>query len=203
MEVAIVDYGMGNIDSVSRAVELCGGRSIVTSVREDLESADYIIIPGVGSFKHGIERIRHSGIDKILNNQVKEKIPILGICLGMQLLSSKGFEGGEQRGLGLIEGQVKLMESCNENENLPHIGWNEVDYVHNCPLFLDIPSGKDFYFVHSYHFDCVNNENVMASTSYCGKFSSVIQKDNIFGVQFHPEKSQRFGLMLLENFLMI
>lgn len=200
--VGIVDYQMGNLDSVSRAVEVCGCKPLLTDKKEDLATVDSIIIPGVGSFHEGMAHIKKSGLDYILKeNVIKEKIPTLGICLGMQLLATNGSEGGKIKGLGFIEGEVKLIDSC-QNENIPHIGWNSVNLIEKSPLFLDIPSGKDFYFAHSYHFQC-EKKYTIATTPYCGSFSSVIQENDIYGVQFHPEKSQKVGLMLIENFLMI
>ncbi len=200
--VVIVDYGMGNIDSVARAIEECGGKPIITNAKKDFEIATHIILPGVGSFQNGMKNIRSLDIDKILQEQVIEyNIPFLGICLGMQLLATKGYEGGETDGLGFIEGEVSLMKPLLENEKIPHIGWNEVYPSKDTSLFEGIESGKDFYFVHSYHFQCNNEDNVYATTPYCDKFISVIGKNNIMGVQFHPEKSQKTGFKLLKNFL--
>lgn len=203
MKVAIVDYGMSNLGSVSRAVEKCGGDPIITNKSSDFEIVDKIILPGVGSFRDGIHNIKKLGLDKILNKQVlKDKIPILGICLGMQLMATKGWEIEEKMGLGWINGEVKLFNQC-KSERIPHIGWNEVNFTNKSSLFKDIHSGKDFYFVHSYHFSCNNEDNILATTPYCKGFTSAIYKNNIFGVQFHPEKSQKIGLKLINNFLSI
>ncbi|MFA0833712.1 MAG: imidazole glycerol phosphate synthase subunit HisH [Methanobacterium formicicum] len=203
MKVAIVDYGMSNLGSVSRAVEECGGDPIITNKSSDFEIVDKIILPGVGSFRDGIRNIKKLGLDKILSKQVlKDKIPILGICLGMQLMATKGWEIEEKKGLGWIDGEVKLFNQC-KSERIPHIGWNEVNFINKSSLFKDIPSGKDFYFVHSYHFICNNEDNILARTPYCNGFTSAISKNNIFGVQFHPEKSQKIGLKLINNFLSI
>ncbi len=199
--VAIVDYGMCNLDSVARAVEECGGNILVTSDKRDLESVGYIILPGVGSFADAMSEIRKRSLDDVLKEQVIEKeIPFLGICLGMQLMATKGSEGGEVQGLGIIEGEVIPLESDSPETRIPHIGWNEVMHSEKSSLFEGIVSGKDFYFVHSHHFRC-NEENVIARTPYCGEFASAVSKGFAFGVQFHPEKSQKSGFKILKNFL--
>lgn len=201
-KTAIIDYGMGNLDSVFRAVELNEGSPFIAQKPGDLENATHIIIPGVGAYSAGIKNLSESGlISSIKNKAEKEKIPILGICLGMQLLSEVGYEGGKTEGLGLINGEVKLLKSQNKNERIPHVGWNEIVYNQDAALFDDIPSGKDFYFVHSYHFVCQDRGNILSTTPYCDSFVSAVIKENIFGVQFHPEKSQKYGLKLIKNFL--
>lgn len=202
--VAIVDYGMCNLDSVRRAVEECGGTPIVTDRAEDLETATHIILPGVGSFRDGMQNLRQRSLDVILREQVVgRQIPFLGICLGMQMLAAKGWEGGETDGLGWIDGEVRKLEPAGEDRRIPHIGWNEVAVVGNPPLFDGIGSAKDFYFAHSYHLSCRNEHDVLARTSYCGGFVSAVSRGQIFGVQFHPEKSQRVGFRLLRNFLSV
>lgn len=201
-KVAIVDYEMGNLDSIARAVEECGGRPVITSNRSDFKTASNIILPGVGSFAHGIANIHKLGLYETLNEEIMNQgTPCLGICLGMQLFATKGFEGGETKGLAWIDGEVRKLEPKQSGSRIPHIGWNKVTFDRPSLLFKDIPSGKDFYFVHSYHFVCKDENHILASTPYCGHFASAIYKNNIFGVQFHPEKSQRFGLQLIRNFL--
>lgn len=200
-KVAIVDYGMGNLDSIARAVEECGGSPVVTSEERDFKAADSIIVPGIGSFADGMRNVCALGLDKMLEREAKKGIPLLGICLGMQFLATVGFEGGETRGFGWIEGEVKKLEPKEPHTKIPHIGWNEVRFVKSHRLFNGVPAGKDFYFVHSYHVVCKNEEDVIARTAYGGDFVSAIQKGNILGVQFHPEKSQRFGLRVIRNFL--
>lgn len=203
-KVAIIDYGMGNLDSVARAVEICGGEPFVAKQGEELEIATHIIIPGVGSYDKGMENLIKFGLLGPLKEQAAvKKIPLLGICLGMQLLSDKGYEGKETIGLGLINGEVKLFKAENAGERIPHMGWNEVIFKRPSRLFEGIPSGKDFYFVHSYYFACGHEENILARTPYCGGFNSAIEDDNIFGVQFHPEKSQKYGLQIIKNFLAV
>jgi glutamine amidotransferase len=202
--VAIVNYGMGNLDSVYRAVEECGGNPIITNSDKDFQKANFIILPGVGSFATGISKIRESGLDEILTEQVIEKqIPFLGICLGMQLMATKGYEGVETPGLNWVQGEVVRLKPSNPDERIPHVGWNEVIFTQSAFLNEGVPSGKDFYFVHSFHLMCHNEEDVIASTPFCGKFVSAVRRDNIFGVQFHPEKSQKPGFQVIRNFLSV
>jgi glutamine amidotransferase len=201
-KVAIIDYGMCNLDSVARAIEECGGTPLVTDKKNDLELATHIILPGVGAFPDAMSEIIKRSLDKSLREQVlKKKIPFLGICLGMQLMATKGWEGEETDGLGLIEGEVKRFVPDSSDTRIPHVGWNEVNYTQKSPLFQEIPSGKDFYFVHSYHFCCQNEDDIIAHTPYCGGFVSAISRGHIFGAQFHPEKSQKPGFKVLKNFL--
>lgn len=202
-KVAIINYGMGNLDSVFRTVEICGGNPFISEKPKELEIATHIILPGVGAFASGIKNLKMLGFDQEIKKQVNEhKIPLLGICLGMQLLSEKGWEPQETDGLALIKGEVKRLQPALKDERIPHVGWNEVIFSKKSKLFKDIMTGRDFYFVHSYHLVCGNN-NVVAYTPYCNKFISAVEKENIFGVQFHPEKSQRNGLQLIKNFLTI
>ncbi len=202
LPVVIIDYGMGNLGSVVRAVEECHHQPFVTNDPEDLKKASHIILPGVGSFTNGMHNIRELGFDSALRLQaVDNSVPLLGICLGMQLLANRGFEGGQTEGLGFIPGEVKRLQPQAEAERIPHIGWNEVVIRPGAFLFNGIQSGRDFYFVHSYHFIPKDQDFIIASTPYCGEFVSAIGSKNIFGVQFHPEKSLRLGLTFLKNFL--
>ncbi len=202
--VAIVDYGMCNLDSVARAVEECGGKPVVTDQAKDLKTANRIVLPGVGAFPDAMRNIKQRSLDKIMYEQVIEKqIPFLGICLGMQLLATRGWEVEESEGLGFIPGEVERLEPFGEDTRIPHIGWNEVCFVRESPLFNGIASGKDFYFVHSYHLSPQDENNVLAGTPYGKGFVSAVQRGLIFGVQFHPEKSQRLGFQVLKNFLAI
>ena len=201
-KVAIVDYGMGNLDSVARAVEECGGDPIICEDGRDLEMAAHVILPGVGSFAVGMRNLRQRELDTILKRHVVDKgVPLLGLCLGMHLLATRGEEGGDTDGLGWVPGEVKHLKPDLYDRRIPHVGWNEVVYERNSSLFDGIPSGKDFYFVHSYHFVCQDAANVVALTPYCGGFVSAIARDHVFGVQFHPEKSQRPGFQVIRNFL--
>jgi imidazole glycerol-phosphate synthase subunit HisH len=200
--VAVVDYGMCNLDSVRRAIEECGGKAIVTDQARDLETANRIILPGVGAFPDAMRNIKALSLEHVLYDQaIEEQIPLLGICLGMQLLASKGWEGKETDGLGLIPGEVRRLKPFGDDTRIPHVGWNEVHPTQESPLFKDISSGKDFYFVHSYHFCPEHDAHILAYTPYAGGFVSAVQAGSVFGVQFHPEKSQKMGFQLLKNFL--
>jgi glutamine amidotransferase len=202
--VAVVDYGMCNLDSVRRAIEECGGTVLVTSQARDLETANRIILPGVGAFPEAMRNIKALSLGRVLYEQaINENIPLLGVCLGMQLLASKGWEGEETDGLGLIPGEVRRLDPFGTDTRIPHVGWNEVHPLHESSLFRDIAPGKDFYFVHSYHFCPKEDAHIIAYTPYAGRFVSAVQSGSVFGVQFHPEKSQKAGFQLLKNFLAI
>ena len=202
--VAIVDYGMCNLDSVARAIEECGGKAIVTDRARDLDRVNRIILPGVGAFPDAMQNIRERSLDEVLYEQVFIKeIPILGICLGMQIMATIGHEGRNVQGLGWIPGRVIRMEPFGDDTRIPHIGWNEVYPVRPSTLFSNIEPGKDFYFIHSYHFCPDDEENILARTPYGKGFVSAIQSKTIFAVQFHPEKSQHTGFKLIKNFLSV
>jgi imidazole glycerol-phosphate synthase subunit HisH len=202
MRVAIINYGMGNLDSVARAVQECGGDPVVTDQACDLEAATHIILPGVGAFALGMKNIHSLGIDAVLAEQVLERqIPFLGLCLGMQLLAERGYEPEESAGLGWINAEVRRLEPNGSADRVPHVGWNDVELLRDAPLFRGVASGTDFYFVHSYHVVCRDPADVVGRTPYCGTFVSAIGRRNIWGVQFHPEKSQRPGFHVLRNFL--
>ena len=201
---AIVDYGMCNLDSIARAVEECGGSAIVTDDPAGLNAATHIILPGVGSFADAMRNLADKRLDRALEKHViGNNIPFLGICLGMQLMATVGLEGGETAGLGWIDGQVQKLMPSGEDFRIPHIGWNEVHPQGDSPLFQGIVPGRDFYFVHSYHMVCRKPSDIAADTPYAGGFVSAVRRDHIFGVQFHPEKSQRAGFQLIKNFLSV
>jgi glutamine amidotransferase len=201
-KILIVDYGMGNLGSVRRALEECGVDAIISNDPSDCAHADHIVLPGVGAFADGMDALTDGGwVDILRTTSQEDKIPLLGICLGMQLLADKGFEGGETVGLGLIHGEVSRLVADSLETRIPHVGWNEVHHGGAHPLFRGILSGTDFYFVHSYHFLPDNIEDALASTPYCGSFVSAVARGNVCGTQFHPEKSSRAGFQLLQNFL--
>jgi glutamine amidotransferase len=199
--VAIVDYGMCNLDSIRRAVEECGGNPRITDDVREIAQAERIVLPGVGAFADAMSNLRERKLDLVLREQAANRVPLLGVCLGMQLLADAGEEGVGAEGLGLIPGRVVRLQPTEDSPRIPHIGWNEVYARSDSPLFQGIGAGKDFYFVHSFHFQCADAAHAAASTPYCGGFTSVVARDSIMGVQFHPEKSQKVGFALLRNFL--
>ena len=202
METAIIDYGMGNLLSVQRAFEKCGSDAVIIDNPLELRDAERIVLPGVGAFPDAMDNLRKNGWIEELNRAVLEKeTPILGICLGMQLLADKGYEVRECDGLGYIPGEIIRFTQTQEKERLPHVGWNEILKREDSPLFDGIADGTNYYFVHSYHFRVANEENIATVTPYCGEFVSSVIKDNIVGTQFHPEKSQKAGFKLIKNFL--
>jgi len=198
---AIVDYGMCNLGSVARAVEECGGRAVVTDDPMTLQDATHIILPGVGAFPDAMENLRTRGLDVALREQAANgAIPILGLCLGMQLMATKGYEGRETEGLNLIPGEVLRLDPVDRSERVPHMGWNEVIVSRESPLLAGVATGDDFFFVHSFHFTC-ESEYILATTQYADGFVSIVGNGRVFGTQFHPEKSQRIGFRLIKNFL--
>ena len=200
--VAIIDYGMCNLDSVARAVEECGGSPLVTDYPGDLGRADGIILPGVGAFPDAMRNLHARGFPAALEEQaLGRQIPFLGICLGMQLLAALGHEEGETPGLGWIDGEVKRLVPTDDDRRIPHVGWNQVQPARPSPLFEGLDAAKDFYFVHSYAVCPANEADVLGRTPYAGGFVSAVERGSVYGVQFHPEKSQRAGFALLRNFL--
>lgn len=194
---------MSNLGSISNALEECGAENVViaTDPRE-LKTATHIILPGVGAFKDGMDNLEKTGFKEAIKEAaLADKVPVLGICLGMQLMADKGYEGGEIEGLGLIPGVVDKLKIVDKSEKIPHVGWNEVYPKQKNPIFENIPNGTDFYFVHSYHFMPKKKANILSTTPYCGGFVSSVVRDNIVGTQFHPEKSQRPGFQILKNFI--
>ena len=202
METAIIDYGMGNLLSVQRAFEKCGSDAVIIDNPLELREAEYIVLPGVGAFPDAMENLKKNGWTEELERAVIEKeTPLLGICLGMQLLADKSYEVRECQGLGYIPGEIVRFVPETGNERIPHVGWNDIIKKQEQPILDGIEDGTNFYFVHSYHFNAKIPENVVTVTPYCGEFVSVVIRDNIVGTQFHPEKSQKAGFKLIKNFL--
>jgi imidazole glycerol-phosphate synthase subunit HisH len=200
--VAVVDYGMCNLDSVRRAFEEVGAQPFVTDEPAELERADAIVLPGVGAFPDAMRNLRRRGFDDALTKLViDEGVPFLGVCLGMQLLASSGEEVATTEGLGWFDADVVRLRPAAGDTRIPHVGWNEVDALPDSPLFAGIPPRADFYFVHSFHLQCRDAGDTLATTPYCGGFTSAVARRNVFAVQFHPEKSQAHGLRLLRNFV--
>lgn len=202
MKVLVIDYGMGNLGSVRRSLEECGAKVLVSENPADLQQASKIILPGVGAFPDGMQALRERGwADAIKNFLQDDNKSLLGICLGMQLLASSSNEGDETTGLDLIPGQVIRFVSTDKSIRIPHVGWNEVSPLNRGDLMMGIQSETDFYFVHSYHFVPDDEGSILATTPYCGHFVSAIKSGQVYGVQFHPEKSSRAGFQLLKNYL--
>ncbi len=201
--IAIIDYGVGNIFSLKSSLDKIGAEAVLTGSRETIEKCDRIILPGVGAFGDAIALLKKSGLDGIIKEECKKSKPLLGICLGMQLLFEKSFEYGEHEGLGLIKGSVVPMEGAIPKEfKIPHIGWNSLLFPKNrekSRLFKYISEGSYVYFVHSYFgTDC--KESVSALTEYGAELTAAVERKNVFGVQFHPEKSGDVGLNILKGF---
>jgi len=194
--IVIIDYGLGNLGSVKNALDKLGVDSMVSKSVKDIEKATGLVLPGVGSATEGMKNLRKSGLNKVILKQIKLKKPILGICLGMQLLFSLSEEGNTEC-LNVIEGKVKKF---NNKLKVPQIGWNQVKQKPS-KLFLSIKDKSYFYFVHSYYCQASEEKIIRGSTDYGINFTSVIEDKNIFGVQFHPEKSGENGLKLLKNFV--
>ena len=201
MTVLVVDYGMGNLASVARALEDCGARVLVSGDCRTTQAAERIVLPGVGAFPDAMERLRAAGWTEALQEAARAQgLPILGICLGMQLLADEGEEVRRTRGLGLLPGAVRRVAPA-AGERVPHVGWNEVRQARADALFGGIGDGEDFYFVHAYHFVCAARGDVAGTTPFGGGITSAVSRGNVYGVQFHPEKSSRPGKRLLSNFL--
>ena len=197
--ITIIDYGMGNLGSISNMIKKIGHKSIITSDLEQIKKSDKLILPGVGAFDKGMENIKEIGLSDLLNEKVLiDKTPILGICLGMQLMT-QGSEEGITPGLGWVDAQVNRFVSTKLK--IPHMGWNSIKHQKESKLFDEVITDKRFYFVHSYFVCCDNKEDVLTTTTYEDNFISSFEKGNIIGTQFHPEKSHKFGMAIIKNFV--
>ena len=198
--IAIVDYGVGNLFSLNSSLELIGAESVVTADPQVLRSADKILLPGVGAFEDAARKLRDSGLADLLKELAAEGKPLLGICLGMQMLFEKSYEYGEHEGLGLIPGSVRPIRGfVPADYKIPHIGWNGLHLRGDCPLFRNIREGDCVYFVHSFYAaDC--EPYVTASAEYGAELTAAVAKENVYGCQFHPEKSGKVGLAILKAF---
>jgi glutamine amidotransferase len=197
--ISVIDYGMGNLKSLCNALDYLGLHTTLAKKPEDLAHAERIICPGVGSFNAAVSNLHNRALFARILEVVNTGVPFFGICLGMQLLATRGFEHGESEGLGLIPGVVERMQPLNR-EPLPHVGWNEISLRREHPILKGLKENLDFYFVHSYCFRPEDEGDIVASSEYGGQFASFVARKNIVGVQFHPEKSQESGLKLLANF---
>lgn len=200
--VAIIDFGGGNLRSVQKAFEFIGFEASVTSDENVIKKADRVVFPGNGAFGGCMAGLRHLNLISAIDDFIKTERPFLGICIGMQSLFEKSFEFGVHEGFGYMKGNIRRFpNSLLENGmKIPHTGWNSVRHDENNPLFKDIPQNSYFYFVHSYYAPITDEKNIAGVTEYGVEFISAVSENNIFGVQFHPEKSQKAGLKLLENF---
>jgi len=198
--IGIIDYGMGNLASVNNAFEYLGFDSVICLKPEEIDNVERVILPGVGSFQAAMHMLSRDKWDQAILEFAKSGRPILGICLGMQLLFDSGDENGPTGGLGLISGGVKHLTPASPNK-VPHVGWNSLHIIQDHPLLERYRPGVDLYFVHSYRVLPKSSDHIIAKTDFGGDFVSVVAKDNVVGMQFHPEKSQPYGLKILENFV--
>lgn len=194
--IAIIDYGAGNIKSLQFALERLNIPSMLTSNSEEIDKADAIILPGVGAFEDAMKELRKLGLDTIIKEQIKTK-PLLGICLGMQMLYETSDEGGRNEGLGLLKGHVTLIP---DTVKVPHMGWNSLEVHQKQPILNNVSTGDYVYFVHSYYASETNQDDIVADADYGVSVPAVVQKGNVIGIQFHPEKSGETGLQILKNF---
>ncbi|MDH4236463.1 MAG: imidazole glycerol phosphate synthase subunit HisH [Nitrospira sp.] len=197
--IAIIDYGMGNLRSVSKAFEAVGHQAVVTRDARVIGNAGHVVLPGVGAFGDCMANVEQYGLVEPIKTAIQSGKPFLGICLGLQLLFTESEEFGPHRGLDIISGKVRRFEG-GQALKVPHMGWNQVHIQRTCPLFDGIGDGSDWYFVHSYFVDPIDKQLAATMTTYGIPFVSSVWKDNIVACQFHPEKSQAVGLRLIKNF---
>src|SRR5437868_12841681 len=201
MSIAIIDYGMANLRSVQKAIEAVGHRADIISTPDELRRADKVILPGVGAFADAIVTLREKGLAGPITEHIAADKPLLGICLGLQILFDVGYEDGEHRGLGVLAGKcVRFDIDETLRLKVPHMGWNQLKFRNPSPLFTDLNPESGVYFVHSYHVIPADNSVIATTTDYGGEFVSSIRRDNLMATQFHPEKSQKAGLQMLANF---
>ena len=201
VSIAVVDYGMGNRRSVEKALEHVGARATITSDHATLRAADGLVLPGVGSFPLAMRNLRELGLDELLRERLGAGVPLLGVCLGLQLLFERSSEHDGADGLALIEGEVHELDA--QGRKLPHIGWNEVSFTRSSPLLDGLPRRSAFYHVHSYAAAPSQRRDVLGTADYGERFASAVERAPLYGVQFHPEKSSAAGLRLLANFTRI
>ncbi len=201
-KIVIIDYGMGNHFSIQKKMNRLGYNALVTNDAKLISNAEKIILPGVGHFGKAMENLHQLNLVETLNKEVlQKKKPILGICLGMQLMATSSEEGGT-KGLNWIDAVVKKFSITDQLKyKVPHTGWNQIKRIKNSKLLNGLTDSPEFYFVHSYYFNCKNNVDALCSTNYESEFISAIEHENVFGVQFHPEKSHDTGMQLLKNFI--
>lgn len=198
MQAIIVDYGMGNVASVKKALDLIGIDNVISNDIDDFDNSQFVFLPGVGSFRQGMENLNKLGLVTILNDQIKNrKKPFFGICLGMQLIAQIGTEFGETSGLGWINGRISQI--VEKDLRVPHLGWNNISSNENS--LVNEFHNRDFYFIHSYHFEVSDKNNIAAYVNYGQDYVAAVNQENIFATQFHPEKSQDEGIKLIKKFI--
>jgi len=200
MKLGIIDLDTGNIASLIAAIRKLDLKFKICKSQFDCEDVDQLILPGVGAFKDFMEKIKTNKVDKLLNDKLSKKMSILGICAGFQVLFDKSYEFGENKGLSYLNGDIESFKNYSKNIKIPHVGWNECKILNKNKLFEGIEDNSDFYFTHSYMLKNVNKDMILTETKYGIDFASSVKLKNIYGVQFHPEKSQINGLKLLKNF---
>ena len=198
-ETVIIDYGMGNLRSVEKALMAVGDQAVISEDPEVVRHSDRLILPGVGAFGDAMSNLKQSGLDLAIRDAVAEGKPLLGLCLGLELLFSESEEFGRHEGLNLIPGHVRKFEETALR--VPHVGWNQIESLRPDPLLENLPDGSYFYFVHSFFVEPDRSDDALAWTNYGGPFCSIARHENVWGAQFHPEKSQDAGKRLLRNFL--
>tara|TARA_R110000868_G_scaffold205840_3_gene454481 strand:+ start:3970 stop:4578 length:609 start_codon:yes stop_codon:yes gene_type:complete len=198
--ITIIDYGAGNIGSIENMIKRIGGKSKITSSIDDIITAEKLLLPGVGSFDYGMDQLKKLNLIDVLNEKVLvDNIPILGICLGMQLMTTASEEG-KSKGLNWFDAEVLKFKSSNKQFKIPHMGWNFIDIKKKSILFDTIEMERKYYFVHSYYIKSNTPNQILTTTNYIENFVSSLEHNNIFGVQFHPEKSHKYGMEILKNF---
>lgn len=197
--IAIIDYDAGNLKSVEKALVSLGEKVFISRNREEILAADKVILPGVGSFGEAMRMLKNYELDKVVYEIVANEIPLLGICLGMQLLFERSEESPEERGLGILKGEIRKIPD-SPGLKVPHMGWNSLNLQYNGKLFQEIPNNAYVYFVHSYYLKAKEQEIVKATSDYSTLIHASVEKGNVFGCQFHPEKSSSVGLKILKNF---
>lgn len=203
--ITIIDYGSGNISAIANIYERLNVQYKIAKTPEDVIGAEKLFLPGVGAFDETISKLDDTGFRRVLDLEVlTNKTPIIGICVGMQILAERSDEG-TLPGLGYIKGHVKKLDKnlLRQKPYLPHLGWNSIEQKRNCQLFNDIDSEIGFYFLHTYYFQCEDNADVLTTTVYGESFASAINHENVYGIQFHPEKSHQNGIKLLHNFALL
>lgn len=201
--IAIIDYGVGNLASVQKAFEFIGAEALITNEKEKILKASHVVLPGVGAFLEAMKRLKTSKADEIVNEVIRNNVPLLGICLGMQLFLNSSTEGGtETSGLGIIPGKVDIFP-YNLGLKIPHMGWNSINVNMQSRLLKGIPDKSYVYFVHSFYCKAQDDNNIAAKSNYGISFDAALEKGNIFATQFHPEKSGKVGLQILKNFAAI